>query len=401
MNKILIKIIFYIAVLILASTLIFGIVYWKISKLEYTPMPADYDLNIEKVVISQGDIFALTLEKTRLSKENAAEITKELKNSINLGKLIPGDFYEIVYSPSGEWTHFWYYPQGNGADFYSLKKSEDGSIISAKKTLSSSVEIVKASGTIESSLWNAMSAEKIPDNVIMDFADIFAWQMDFLTDTRKGDTFKVVYESGIITKKNTKLKSERPQILAAEYKTSSKTYNAFYFKTKNGERGYFDNDGKSVKSAFLKAPLQFRRISSHFTTGRFHPILKYVRAHLGIDYAAPAGTPVSSIGDGTVTKAQRNGDYGNYVEIKHSNGYVSSYGHLSKYGRGIKRGVRVNQGQIIGYVGSTGLSTGPHLDFRIKKDGKFFNYLKMKQPPVTTISGEDKKEFEKFVKEVS
>ncbi|MCL2390876.1 MAG: hypothetical protein FWC88_05565, partial [Endomicrobia bacterium] len=274
MNKILIKIIFYIAVLILASTLIFGIVYWKISKLEYTPMPADYDLNIEKVVISQGDIFALTLEKTRLSKENAAEITKELKNSINLGKLIPGDFYEIVYSPSGEWTHFWYYPQGNGADFYSLKKSEDGSIISAKKTLSSSVEIVKASGTIESSLWNAMSAEKIPDNVIMDFADIFAWQMDFLTDTRKGDTFKVVYESGIITKKNTKLKSERPQILAAEYKTSSKTYNAFYFKTKNGERGYFDNDGKSVKSAFLKAPLQFRRISSHFTTGRFHPILK-------------------------------------------------------------------------------------------------------------------------------
>ncbi len=383
------KILIYTAIFILSCIMVFGILYKKVSKLEYTPVQPQYDLDIEKVVIGQGDVLALTFSKTKLSRQDYSEILSELKKNVNINRCMPGDFYEIVYSPeNGQWTHFWYYP--SGAEFCSIKKSSEGVVFSEKKSLSTATEIFRASGTIDSSLWESMSSAGTPADIILLFADIFAWQMDFLTDTRKGDAFKVIYEIEQITKKNTRLSSN---ILAAQYTSGSKVYNAFLYKKSNGESGYFDEEGKSVKSAFLKAPLQFRRISSHFTTSRKHPILKYARPHLGIDYAAPSGTPVSTIGDGVVTKSQYSGGFGNYVEVKHANGYVSSYGHLLKYGRGIKRGVRVKQGQVIGYVGSTGLSTGPHLDFRIKKDGKFFNYLTMKQPPVTTLKGEEKKEF--------
>ncbi|MDR2251846.1 MAG: M23 family metallopeptidase, partial [Endomicrobium sp.] len=234
-------------------------------------------------------------------------------------------------------------------------------------------------------------------DVIRAFADIFAWQMDFLTDTRQGDSFKIVYEIENVKKRETKLSS---RVIAAEYKTSSNSYKAFYFKTKNGTEGYFDEKGKSVKSAFLKAPLQFSRISSFFTEKRFHPILKITRPHLGIDYAAPSGTPVSSIGGGIVLKAHYSGGFGNLVIIKHANGYETYYGHLSKYAKGIKAGSKVKQGQVIGYVGMTGLATGPHLDFRIKLNGKFFDYLKMKQSPSIALSGIDKINFENNIKDI-
>ncbi|GHT41101.1 hypothetical protein AGMMS49921_03630 [Endomicrobiia bacterium] len=235
-----------------------------------------------------------------------------------------------------------------------------------------------------------MASQDIPINIILSFADIFAWQIDFLADTRQGDTFSILYEVKRVNKTNELLTSN---IIAAQYKTASKTYKAFYFKTKNGTSGYFDETGKSLKSAFLKAPLQFRRVSSHFSTGRMHPILKCIRPHLGIDYAAPIGTPVSSVGDGIVVKAGGNRGFGNLVVIKHPNGYETYYGHLSKYGKGIKEGTRVKQEQVIGYVGMTGLATGPHLDFRIKLNGNFFNYMTIKQPPTTILRGEDKKEF--------
>ncbi|MCA6071156.1 MAG: M23 family metallopeptidase [Endomicrobium sp.] len=259
-----------------------------------------------------------------------------------------------------------------------------------KKELETTTTERKEQGAITSSLWSAMASQDISQDIILSFADIFAWQIDFLTDAKQGDIFKLMYEVEYIAKKNKKLTSN---IIAAQYQTPSKTYNAFYFKTKKGEDGYFDENGKSVKSAFLKAPLQFRRISSCFTTSRVHPILKYARPHLGIDYAAPKGTPVSSVGNGTIVKAQYSGGFGNLVIIKHSNGYETYYGHLSKYGKGIKKGAKVKQGQVIGYVGMTGLATGHHLDFRIKLNGKFFDFRKMKRPPSTTLTGDDKKAF--------
>ena len=357
-------------------------------EIDITKMP-----EVETVVFQSGDVFGKTFEQTKLSKQESLRILAELKKYININKCKPNDFYEITYSTDTAieetWTNFKYFPEGQY--FYSIDKSTDNVITSEKLELQTTSQIFEVSGTIENSLWESMSASEIKPAIILAYADMFAWQVDFLTDCRQGDVYKLIYEVKTLEKKDTVLSSD---IIAGQYITSTSTNTAIQFINSKGDEGYFDEKGKSVKSAFLKAPLQFKRISSYFTKKRFHPILKYYRAHEGIDYAAPIGTPVSAVGDGVVTKSQYSGGYGNLVIIKHPNGYETYYGHLSKYGKGIKKGVRVKQGQIIGYVGSTGLSTGPHLDFRIKKNGTFFNYLTMKMPPTYTLTGKDKEDFD-------
>jgi murein DD-endopeptidase MepM/ murein hydrolase activator NlpD len=168
-----------------------------------------------------------------------------------------------------------------------------------------------------------------------------------------------------------------------------------YFVSADGKRkGYFDIEGNSLRSMFLSAPLQYRRISSYFSRARMHPVLKYVRPHLGIDYAAPTGTPVSAVADGTVRAVARNSASGNYVIIRHAQGYETAYAHLSRFARGMRAGVHVKQGQVIGYVGSTGLATGPHLDFRIRKNGQALNFLTIARNPQTKLLPQDKKDFE-------
>jgi murein DD-endopeptidase MepM/ murein hydrolase activator NlpD len=347
------------------------------------------NLFMEKVTIQRGDVLALTLNNTKLSTKDSKNILKELKKVANVNQCIPGDFYEILYDfKTGKWVKFLYYP--SGILYYSISRSPGNVIKTEQKKLDVTLHKFKRQGTVVSSLWTAMLSQNIPPDMILSFADIFAWQIDFLTDTKQGDMFKIIYEIKQTKKRRKNLSSK---IIAAQYKTSLKTYNAFCFKTKNANVEYFDENGKSIKSAFLKAPLQFSRISSHFTTSRIHPILKYARPHLGIDYAAPKGTPVSSVGYGTVVKACYSGGFGNLIVIKHSNGYETYYGHLSKYAKGIRRGTKVDQGQVIGYVGMTGLATGPHLDFRIKLNGKFSNFIKMKQPSITILTNENKKKF--------
>ena len=354
---------------------------------------------VETVVFQPGDVFSKTFEQTKLSKQESNRILNELKKYININKCKPNDFYEITYSTNTDieetWTNFKYFPEGQY--FYSIDKSTDNVLTSEKVELQTTSQIFEISGTIENSLWESMSASEIKPAIILAYADMFAWQIDFLTDCRQGDKYKLIYEVKTLEKKDTILSSE---IVAGQYITATSTNTAIQFINSKGDEGYFDENGKSVKSAFLKAPLQFKRISSYFTKKRFHPILKYYRAHEGIDYAAPIGTPVSTVGDGVVTKSQYSGGYGNLVIIKHPNGYETYYGHLSKYGKGIKKGVRVKQGQVIGYVGSTGLSTGPHLDFRIKKNGSFFNYLTMKMPPTYTLTGKDKENFDIYKQEL-
>ena len=354
---------------------------------------------VETIVIQPGDVFGKTFEQTKLSKQESLKILAELKKYININKCKPDEFYEITYSTDTAveqtWTNFKFFPEGQY--FYSIDKSTDNVITSEKLELQTTTQIIEMSGTIENSLWESMSALEIKPAIILNYADMFAWQVDFLTDCRQGDIFKLIYEVKTLEKKDTVLSSD---ILAGQYITSTSTNTAIRFINSKGTEGYFDENGKSVKSAFLKAPLQFNRISSYFTKKRFHPILKYYRAHEGIDYAAPIGTPVSAVGDGVVTKSQYSGGYGNLVIIKHPNGYETYYGHLSKYGKGIKKGVRVKQGQVIGYVGSTGLSTGPHLDFRIKRNGSFFNYLTMKMPPTFTLTGKDKEDFDLYKQEL-
>ena len=346
--------------------------------------------NTDTVTIEQGDVLSKTFEQTKITNKEAFIIMGELKKYININKCKPKEFYEITYSTdTSTWVNFKYFPEGKF--YYELNKSTDDIITSQRKELATTKKTYEVSGTIENSLWQSMSELNVSADAILAYADVFAWQLDFLTDTRQGDKFKLIFCIETLEKKQTVLSTE---ILAGQYITATSENTAILFTNSKGDKGYFDETGKSVKSAFLKAPLQFKRISSYFTKKRLHPILKYYRPHEGIDYAAPIGTPVSAIGDGTVTKSQYSGGYGNLVIIKHPNGYETYYGHLSKYGKGVKRGAKVKQGQIIGYVGATGLATGPHLDFRIKKNGKFFNYLTMKMPPSYTLTGKDKENFE-------
>ena len=346
--------------------------------------------NTDTVVIEKGDVLSKTFEQTKIENKEAFVIMQELKKYMNINRCKPDEFYEITYSSdTSTWTNFKYFPEGKY--YYELNKSTDNVITSQKMELPTSKKTYEIAGTIESSLWQSMSDLNVSADVILAYADVFAWQIDFLTDTRQGDKFKLIFSVETLEKKQSVIATE---ILAGQYITATTVNTAIQFINSKGDEGYFDETGKSVKRAFLKAPLQFKRISSYFTKKRYHPILKYYRPHEGIDYAAPIGTPVSTIGDGVVTKSQYSGGYGNLVIIKHPNGYESYYGHLSKYGKGIKKGVRVKQGQIIGYVGATGLATGPHLDFRIKKNGKFFNYLTMKMPPSYTLTGKDKENFE-------
>jgi murein DD-endopeptidase MepM/ murein hydrolase activator NlpD len=222
----------------------------------------------------------------------------------------------------------------------------------------------------------------------LNLSDIFAWTVDFF-GLQKGDRFMVVYDEVYIDTTFVEI----GRIHAAGFISGKNVSHAFYF-VQDSIGSYWDASGNSLKRAFLKAPLKFSRISSHFSYARKHPILRIVRPHTGVDYAAPAGTPVMSIGDGTVIAKGFNGGGGHTVKIRHNSVYTTAYLHLSKYGEGVNVGSRVSQGQVIGYVGSTGTSTGPHLDFRVWMNGKPINPLTVESPPVEPIRESNKAMFD-------
>jgi murein DD-endopeptidase MepM/ murein hydrolase activator NlpD len=250
-------------------------------------------------------------------------------------------------------------------------------------------EIKYSSGTIETSLWDAMINGGLHPQLAVDLSEIFAWTVDFF-GLQKGDNFKVIYEELFIDGKS--LGTAR--IYGAQFNRTGSSVTAIPF-IQDGKESYFDIDGNSLRKAFLKAPLQFSRISSRFSSARMHPILRIVRPHFGIDYAAPLGTPVHAIGDGKIISATNDGGAGRMVRIQHNSVYSTGYMHLSAFGPGIKAGAFVKQGDIVGYVGSSGLSTGPHLDFRFYKSGSPVDPLKVDAPPVEPISEQNMAKFEK------
>jgi murein DD-endopeptidase MepM/ murein hydrolase activator NlpD len=247
-----------------------------------------------------------------------------------------------------------------------------------------------ASATIETSLWDAMLAGGLHPSLVIGLSDIFAWSIDFF-GLQKGDSFKVVYEEMSIDEKPLGL----GKIYGAQFSGNGSTIYAIPF-IQDGKESYFDGEGNSLRKAFLKAPLQFSRVTSRFSSSRMHPILRIRRPHYGVDYAAPIGTPVLAIGDGRVTQARHEGGSGRMVRIVHNSVYSTAYLHLSRFGAGIAPGVYVKQGDIIGYVGSSGLSTGPHLDFRFYMNGSPVDPLKVEAPPVEPVSEVNKAKFEKI-----
>ncbi len=249
-----------------------------------------------------------------------------------------------------------------------------------------------AGGTIESNLWDAMVENGINPMMSIELSEIYAWSIDFF-GLQKGDQFFVIYEENFL---NDSVSAGIEGIQAALFNHQNQDFYAIYFE-QNSKGSYFDDEGNSLRRAFLKAPLKYSRISSRFSKNRLHPVLKIYRPHSGVDYAAPEGTPVYSVGDGFVLKKgyQQKGA-GNYIKVKHNSVYTTQYAHLKAFARGLKQGDRVQQGQLIGYVGSTGYATGPHLDFRFFKNGEAVDPLKVDAPPVEPIQKINEEEYKRL-----
>jgi murein DD-endopeptidase MepM/ murein hydrolase activator NlpD len=282
-------------------------------------------------------------------------------------------------------AYFIYEPNPTDFVVYKIKDSIEVSYNQKK------IDTVKTAvaGIIESSLWVTMTEIGADPLLIHSLSEVFAWQVDFYR-IQKGDRFKVLYEQLYVDQE----KAGIEKILGAYFNHHDEDYYAIYFDQGSGI-SYFDEQGQSLQKQFLRAPLRYTRISSRYTKRRYHPILKSFKAHLGTDYAAPTGTPIRSVGDGVVEEARYSKYNGRYVKIRHNSVYSTQYLHMSKYGSGIKEGVKVKQGQVIGYVGSTGLASGPHLCFRFWENGQQVDALKVKLPPSEPVAEDKKDAYEK------
>ena len=347
------------------------------------------DIPAVHYTIKQKPIYQ-ALNEAGLDKKAVTEIVAKLSTLVNTRRLQPKDTYTL----SVEGGQLVMLMLTQGFKHYYVANI-DGTLITGVSEAEIKTRVKSAAGKIQGSLFNTMLKDGLQTSLILDFTDAFSWTIDFNTDTRNGDEYTALWEENFAP--NGEIISQ--DLLAASYKhvyEKKPTY-AFYF-----EDDFFDETGKISKKMFLKSPISFRgyRISSRFNPSRMHPVLKIRRPHLGIDFAAPVGTPVQAVADGVVKFAGWKGGYGNFVELKHPNNFTTTYGHLKGYGKGIKAGNKVKQGQVVGYIGSTGLSTGPHLDFRIKEGNKFLDFLKMKNrnSSVRDVPAEKKEEFEALKK---
>jgi murein DD-endopeptidase MepM/ murein hydrolase activator NlpD len=340
-------------------------------------------LQITKGGFKEKQTFYQSLLGKNISLRWADLIVSKLKPFVNFKKAKEAT-YRLVTDAKGDMVKFVY--EAGPTDVYEIKKDSRGEFIVERQKVPLQVHLVKMIGKIHSSLFEAMNGAGEQDQLALSFAEILAWTIDFHQDVREKDRFKVVVEK--IYKGEQFIRYGK--IHAVEYLKGEEVIRGVRFND-----GYYNEEGFSLRKAFLKSPLRFSRISSRFSHGRRHPVLGGVFPHLGVDYAAPIGTPVWAVADGTVIFIGWNGGFGKQVIIRHMNGYKTYYGHLSRYGRGIGKGMRVMQKQVIGYVGSTGLSTGPHLDYRISKNGRYRNPMKESFPSGSPVRKEDREEFDK------
>jgi murein DD-endopeptidase MepM/ murein hydrolase activator NlpD len=337
--------------------------------------------------IKQNVFLSDILRKHGISMNEIDKLLKNSKSVFDVRKLRSGNDYILLCDRVSMARARYLVYKHDPTSFYIFSFNDSLNITLYRKAIRS--EIRYASGTIETSMWDAMIGGGLAPSLANDLSDIFAWTVDFF-GLQKGDKFRVIYEEFLIDDK--RLTTGR--IYAAQFSRSGSTVTAIPF-IQNDKESYFDVDGKSLKKAFLKAPLQFSRISSHFSAARMHPILRIVRPHYGVDYAAPVGTPVHAIGDGRVISATDEGGAGKMVKIQHNSVYATGYLHLSRFGEGVSAGKFVKQNDIIGYVGTSGLSTGPHLDFRFYMNGSPVDPLKVDAPPVEPVTEENRERFEK------
>ncbi|MDR0576666.1 MAG: M23 family metallopeptidase [Candidatus Accumulibacter sp.] len=296
-------------------------------------------------------------------------------------QLRPGKTVTARTGPGGTLVALYFPISDRDSTFAVVKK--DGEFTASEQAMRLSTRIRLGSGEIVSSLFGATDAAGIPDAVATQLAEIFSGDIDFYRDLRKGDEFTVIFES--LVHNGQHIRSGR--ILAAEFVNGNRTHQAYWFRAKTGAGGYYGGDGKSLHKAFLRSPLEFSRVTSGFSNARLHPVLQTIRGHRGIDYGAPIGTRVRAVADGVVEFAGNQGGYGNLIVLRHQGRYSTAYGHLNGFAQGLHRGARVEQGDTIGFVGRTGLATGPHLHYEFRDNGQQINPLAVSLPAAPSLDG--------------
>ncbi len=374
-----------VAASLLAISLAGGTIIFTRTELEPEPAPAAITpeappMSPAPVTGSLGKrrTFQDALATLGVAKEKAIQIVRALRPHIDFRRLKPEDGMEIHRDATGDLVKFVY--RQSPIDVVEATRAGD-TWRGTRLAVPVDRQVVAVSGTIQDNLFESVERAGEKPQLVLDFAEIFAWDFDFAADSQPGDRFRMLVEKVFTEDQFVKY----GRILAAEYESEGRIHTGIYFKDKEGA-GYYTPAGESLRRAFLRSPLEFTRISSTFSRGRRHPILGGVRPHLAVDYAAPAGTPVWAVADGVVEAAGFHGGNGNMVILGHRANFKTMYNHLSGYAKGIRPGVHVRQRQVIGYVGSTGLSTGPHLDYRIMKGGAFVNPLKQTFIPGKPIS---------------
>lgn len=344
-------------------------------------------------VIGRNELLSTILYRYGVSGAAINEVEQKSFDTYSVRKLRAGKPYHILLPKTDSVAAAEYFVYHINDIEYAVYKLTD-SITTYLGTIPTDTVTNSISGSIESSLWNAMIASGADPELASTLSDVYSWTIDFFGIQPK-DSFAVYYEEIYADS----VRVGTGNVLASNFITGNKNHYAFYYTYREDRGEYFDEKGQSLRRAFLKAPLKYSRISSHFSNARRHPITKVVRPHHGVDYAAPSGTPVHSVGDGTVIgRGWDSKGGGNFVRIKHNGTYTTLYMHLRGFADGIHQGARVTQGQTIGYVGSTGMSTGPHLDYRVYKNGTAINPLSMDLPAVDPIAEEDMAEYLKSVK---
>lgn len=336
--------------------------------------------------LKRGETLSSALGSHGVRASTIHAISTELLPLFDFHKARPGQDYRLVIDPNGRLLEFDY--QITPDESIHLARAQDGLYEAVYDKSELVPQVVRISGTVHSTLYTAIDSLGETPSLASAFAAVFAWEFDFSRNTRPGDQFQILYERLYRETRDGQRHYVRPgQILAARYSTTSgRELEVLYFESENSRGGYYRPDGSSIERQFLTAPLEYSRISSPYSNARRHPILKVTRAHHGIDYAAPHGTPVWAVAKGTVIHRSRAGGFGRLVKVRHNNGYVSYYAHLSRYAANLRVGDKIDQKQVLGYVGSSGLATGPHVCFRVSKNGRYVNPSDIDTPPADPIS---------------
>jgi len=350
------------------------------------PQPNIYGLFTDSLtqfdgVVKKNETLTDILLPHSVSYQQVSEISKISRDTWNVRKIQKGRKY-IIYSSTDSIKSVKYFIYENDPiNFVVVDLSDSINITKGQKDIV--VKERRVAGEIKSSLYLALKEQKVSDLLALKLAEVYAWQIDFYK-IYKGDKFKVLFEEEYVNDEFIGV----GKIIAADFQQKGYDYYAFYFE-QDGKEEFFDEEGKSLQKTFLKSPLKFSRVTSGYSRKRYHPVLHRFKAHLGTDYAAPTGTRIYAVGDGTITEARYKRNNGNYVKIRHNGTYSTQYLHMSKIAKGIRPGVKVKQKQVIGYVGSTGLATGPHVCFRFWKNGAQINHRKQKFPSSHPVSDEN------------